>query len=445
MKNWLILTGVLLSLVLVGSTACSQASKVSTAQQVKVERGDLSIKVSGSGTVEVSHEADLTFGTSGRIIKLFVKEGDDVSQGEIIAKLETDSLELALAQAMVTYAQTQLSVNQSALAVTQAQLAVTQAGINVKSAEIALEQTIKTSSVSDIRIAQADLDTAKRNLADSLTILTAYIPGSVGYNEYQKNVVLAQARVKAAQDRLDAMLGGFSNDEVAVKQQQVTAAQQSLAAAQQSLDIAKLSADFTRQSLELAGLSRDYAQKQLEKATLSAPFAGTITSLPADEGDSVLPTTRIAHLVEPGRMELKIQVDEIDIPGVKIGQRAIVKVDALPDTLLAGKVSYITPLPKKEAGVTLFDVKIGLESANNTGLRAGMSASADIVITERNNILLVPDRVVKQNSQGKDILNVVVNGQTEEMVVVTGISDGFQTEIISGIKEGEIVVENRAQ
>ena len=442
MKRWLILAGFLLSLVMLSPTACSQSGKTPAVQQpVKVTSGNLTITVSGSGTVEVSHEIDLTFGIAGTIDKLLVKEGDEVNQGDVIAKLETDSLELALAQAKVAYVQAQLAVKQNDLAVSQAGVAVTQAGINLKSAQIALEQTVKTSSVSDIRIAQADLDVAKNNLSDSLLRLTLYTPGSLGFSEYQKNVVLAQARVQAAQDRLDAMLGGFSTDEVAVKQQQVTVTEQALAAAQQSLELAKLSADLGRQSVELAGQSRDYAQKQLDRATLSAPFAGTITSLPVDEGDTVGAPTIISHLVELGWLELKVQVDEIDIPGVKIGQRAIVKVDALPDTSFAGRVSYITPIPRKESGVTLFDVKIALDSANNTGLRAGMSASADIVITERNKALLVPDRVVKQNSQGKTVVNVVVKGQTEERAVVTGIGDGFQTEIISGLKEGETVAQ----
>ncbi len=438
MNRWLIFTGLILSVVLVGSTACSQAGNTPTTQQpVKVVSGNLTLTVSGSGAIGLSHEIDLTFGTAGEIASLFVKEGNEVKQGDVIAKLETDALELALAQAKVAYVQAQLAVKQYDVAVSQAGVTVAQAGINLKNAQIALEQTIKTSSLSDIRIAQADLDTAKSNLSDSLLRLTLYTPGTPAFSEFQKNVVLAQARVQAAQDRLDAMLGGFSTDEVAVKQQQVVVAEQAQAAAQQSLDLAKLSVDAGRQSVELAAISRDYAQRQLDKATLLSPFAGTITSLPVDEGDTVGAPTVISHLVEPGRLELKVQVDEIDIPAVKIGQKAIVKVDALPGTPFAGKVSYITPIPRKETGVTLFDVKISLNSTNNTGLRAGMSASADIVTTERNGILLVPDRVITLNSQGKTVVKVVVNGLTQEKDVITGISDDFQTEIINGLNEGE--------
>jgi multidrug efflux pump subunit AcrA (membrane-fusion protein) len=74
-----------------------------------------------------------------------------------------------------------------------------------------------------------------------------------------------------------------------------------------------------------------------------------------------------------------------------------------------------------------------------------MSASADIIIATRTNVLLVPDRAIKQDSQGKTIVEVMVNGQAEERVVVAGISDGLQTEIVAGLKEGEVVVERRAK
>ena len=442
MKKWLLLTEALLSIILLGSTACSQPAKQTTSQQVKVARGDLTITVSGSGTIEVSNQMNLAFGTAGRIEKLLVKEGDEVKQGDVIARLETDALQLSLTQAKVSYAQAQVAVSQYDVAVSQATVTVTQAEISLKSAQIALDQTTRTSTLSDLRIAQANVDTAKSNLDDSLMRLSEYIPGSVGYNEYQKNVVLAQARLKAAQDTLDAMLSGFSTNEVAVKKQQVTAAEQSLSTAHQSLDLAKATADLGGQALAAAGQSRDYAQKQLDKAVLSAPFAGVIASLPVDQGDTVLGTTTIAHLIDPGKLELKVQVDEIDIPGVKPGQRAIIKVDALPDMAFAGKVNYVGLIPKKETGVTLFDVKITLDNAAGTGLRSGMSASADIVTAERKNALLVPSRVIRQNAQGKTVVDVSANGQKAERAVVTGISDSFQTEIISGLVEGESVVQN---
>jgi HlyD family secretion protein len=144
-------------------------------------------------------------------------------------------------------------------------------------------------------------------------------------------------------------------------------------------------------------------------------------------------------------MQLKVQVDEIDVIEVKLGQKAVIEVDAQADLKLEGQVSFISFLPTLEGGVVMYDVKIGFPMPENSGLRVGMSASADIIIATRTNVLLVPDRAIKQNSQGKTIIEVMVNGQAEERVVVAGISDGLQTEILDGLKEGEMVVERQAK
>jgi len=135
-----------------------------------------------------------------------------------------------------------------------------------------------------------------------------------------------------------------------------------------------------------------------------------------------------------------VELDEIDVPDVEMGQRAIIEVDALPDLSLEGEVGAICLVPTLEAGVVLYEVEIDFAVPQDSGLMVGMSAEADIVIDERNGILLVPDRVIKQDSQGSSIVYVMVDEQIEERSVVTGISDGFYTEIVSGLEEGEMVL-----
>ena len=470
MKIWPLIAALLLSLVLVGSTACNPfggGEKENAQQLVEVVRGDLSITVSGSGNLEVSTDIKLSSGIGGRVDEIFVEEGDEVSEGEVLARLETDALKLALTQANVAYTQAEIAiteaevavtqaevaVTQAEAAVTQAEVAVTQAEINLKDAEINLEQTIKTSTLSDIRIAQANVITTKRDLKEVLWTLAKYDPGTIGYEEYQKSVNQAEARLNTAEDKLDAMLEGFSTKEIASKEQQVVAAEQSLETARQSLEATRQSLEATRQSLELAEQSpklvrqsldqakqsREHAQKQLDRATITAPFTGKIASVYIDEGDTILTTTQIAHLIAPHRMELKVQMDEIDIPEVKPGQRAIIDVDALPALPLEGKVSFISLLPTVESGVIVYDVTTDFAVPEGAGLRAGMSATADIIINDRSNVLMVPNRAIKEDSEGKPVVKVMVNEQIEERIIVTGISDDFQTEIIDGLEEGEVV------
>ncbi len=191
------------------------------------------------------------------------------------------------------------------------------------------------------------------------------------------------------------------------------------------------------------------AQKQLDEATITAPIDGVVASVNAKERDivpspTVSPKT-IIHIIDPTSMELNAEVDEIDIPGVRPDQRVIIEVDALPALQFDGKVISIDSLSIEEGGVILYKVKIGLNVSEDSDLRVGMSASADIVIDERNNVLLVPDRAIKQDSEGNPIVEVMVNEQIEERTVVTGISDGFDTEIVEGLNEGEVVVERRTK
>ncbi|MDI6814600.1 MAG: efflux RND transporter periplasmic adaptor subunit [Dehalococcoidales bacterium] len=335
MKSWQIIAVLLLCLVLAGATACNpfadKEPEVSR-QLFKVVRGDLTVSVSGSGNIVVSNEVRLTFGVSGRIDKIYVEEGDNVTKGDVLAKLDTSALELALTQA-----------------------------------QVAEEQ------------AKADWEEAKYNL-----------------------------------HRLKVLY-------------------QPLKVAELRLEVAKSKYEAAKQAVALA-------QKQLDEATITAPFDGVVASVGADEGDTVSTTTTIIHLIDLTTMELKVDVDELDIPRVKPGQRAIIEVDALPALPLEGEVIFVSPLAKEEAGLVLYVVKIGFDVPQGSGLRVGMSATADIVIDERSNVLLVPNRVIKQDSQGNPIVEVMVNEQIQERPVVIGISDGYQTEIVDGLKEGEVVV-----
>ncbi|MBA7520361.1 Macrolide export protein MacA [subsurface metagenome] len=248
-----------------------------------------------------------------------------------------------------------------------------------------------------------------------------------------ETVAYAQARLDAAEAKLDAMIRSYDTEEVAIKKMEVELAEQSLELAQQSVEQA-------RQSVE-------QAQKNLNEATLTAPFDGVVASVYADEGD-VIPSptmapTAIIHLIDLTTMELNIEVDEIDIPGVEVGQRVIIEVDALPALPLEGEVTYISSLAKEEAGVVLYEATIGFDVPEGSGLKAGMSAEADIVIDEQSDVLLVPNRAIKQDSQGNPVVEVMVGKEVQEKPVVIGISDGFDTEIVSGLSEGEVVVVER--
>ena len=412
MRRGKIIGVLLLCLALAGSTACNPfggEEEEASRQLVEVVRGDLAISVSGSGNIEVSDEGKLAFGVGGRIDKIYVEESDKVTGGDVLARLDTDDLELALTQARVALA-------------TQ-QVAVTEAQIALDTAEYNLNQALEIYTSPEIIVAQAEVDAAKAflqiaiNAPPSANITLAY----------------AQVRLDAAEAVLDAMIYDYDTEEVAIEKMEAEVAERSLELAQQSLE-------QVQQSLE-------YAQKQLDEATITAPFDGVVAKIYSEEGDVIPPpviaSQVIIYLVDLATIELNVELDEVDTPGVKPGQRAIIDVDALPGVEFEGEVLTISPVAKEGAGVILYEVKIGFNVPEGSELKVGMSAEADIVIAERNDVLLVPSRAITEDSEGNPIVKVVVNEQTEERPVVTGISDGFDTEIVSGLSEGEVVVVER--
>ena len=410
MKRWLKIIGLLLlGLVLLGGTiGCNPfaGDGDEAAQQLaEVERGDVRISVDGSGNIQLANDVELSFGVGGRINKIYVEEGEIVGRGEVLAELETDDLELALTQAEVTLA--------------SQQVAVTQAEVNLKQAEYNLDQAMEVYSWPEIEVADAEVDNAE-----------AFLEYVLDKGLSSTTIFYAQARLAAAQAKLDAMVTQYDTEEVAIYRMNFELAEQSLELAEQGLEHA-------RQSLA-------YAQDQLDEATISAPFAGVIADIYADEGDVVLPPTlttqSIIYLVDLSTMELDLDVDEIDIPGVNVGQKVVITVDALPDVEFEGEVRTISSVAREEAGVVIYEVKIGFDVPEVAGLRVGMSADVDIVMEEASNVLILPERAITEDSEGNPVVMVKVGDQTEERKVVTGLSDGFYTEIVSGLSEGESVV-----
>ena len=393
MKKWQIVFVLLLCLALAGSMACNPfgGDKEEVSQQlVEVERGDLIISVSGSGNIEVSNETKLAFGSGGRVDKILISEGDEVSEGDVLAKLDTDALELALTQSRAAYL--------------QAKAARDQAKVDIDRTKATRDQAEATRDQAETSLEQADYNLELIELWST-----------------QSRIDIAALQVEAAESQL-------------------AAAESQLAAAELQVEMAKLQVGAVESQVESAQQSVEYAQKQLDEATIITPLDGVVASVYVDEGDTVSATTTIIYLIDPTIMELKVDVDEIDIAEVQPGQRAIIEVDALPDLQLESKVISISLLPEVEAGVVLYKVKISFDVPPDSGLKVGMSATADIVIDERSNVLLVPDRAIAKDSQGNPVVNVMVNEQIEERPVVTGISDGFQTEIVDGLDEGELVL-----
>lgn len=463
MKKLGIITAFLILLVLVTVTACNPLGETETEVEkyVEVARGDLLVTVSGSGNIETAQDANLSFGSGGRIARIYVEKGDRVAEGDVLAELDIDSLELAKEQAEYALTQAEVTLTQAELSQKTAEydldnvidqqdtleLALFNAQIDVRSAEHYLDETRDIYTWPDIETAQKDVDNAE-----------AFLQYALDQNLPDATIIYAQARLAAAEAVLDAKRNTYDTEEVAIARMQLEAAERVEAQAQKSLDklnedialkemqveAAKAAVEQARQAEALARRSVDQADKDLNEATITAPFDGIVASVTAEEGDMIPSPTmapkQIMRLIDPTSMELVVEVDEIDIPDMEVGQEVIITLDALPDKEFDGLVATIYPLPLEVGGVVVFNVKIELDVPEDSGIRVGMSAETDIVLASRTDVLLVPDRAISEDSEGNTIVNVVVDDDLEERPVVVGISNGFDTEIVSGLKVGETIL-----
>ena len=155
------------------------------------------------------------------------------------------------------------------------------------------------------------------------------------------------------------------------------------------------------------------AQKQLNDATITSPMAGTAVTVNVKEGD-IIPSPGLSaivpiYLIDPATIQVSAQIDEIDIAGVKLGQKVIISLDSAPGTPYEGKVKSISLAPvanPQNSGVVVYEVKVGFVSPPPPEVKLGMSATVDIITTERQGVLLIPSRAIKEDNQGNSVVDV---------------------------------------
>lgn len=198
-------------------------------------------------------------------------------------------------------------------------------------------------------------------------------------------------------------------------------------------------------NLQLAQKELERAKKELMKTEILAPFDGTVVKVGVKEADQLssfdYSTVTAVHLVDTSTVKLDGMVDEIDIFKVKVGQKAIITIDAMPDKEFSGRVTFISPFGTQLAGVVEFAVTIALDPTD-IELKGGLTATADIIVAERNNVLLIPKDTILETPMGTFVL--VIKDETtkepERRQVELGIRNYQFAEVISGLNEGEKVL-----
>jgi HlyD family secretion protein len=183
------------------------------------------------------------------------------------------------------------------------------------------------------------------------------------------------------------------------------------------------------------------------ESIIKAPIDGYVLSKTVEVGDPVTPLTSyqegtvLMRLANMDRLIFKGTVDEIDVGKLKEGMAADIKVGALPTDKVTGTLRKISLKAEKKENATVFPIEVMIPKGENVTLRAGYSANASVIIQKKDSVLLIPERTVTFRNDSAFVKVALGPGKDEERVIKTGLSDAINIEILSGLKEGEDVIE----
>ena len=382
----LIVTILVLGGLSVLSLSCSpeqDAAPVSENEVAAIQRGDLTIDITAVGNLALSLKENLAFEIPGTVEEVLVEEGETVDEGQVLVKLDTSEWDKQLdaLKNQVTAAERQETAAERSLLTKQRDLI--QAEINLKNTEIALEKTDTTYSLSDFKVAEADVGEAEENLKVTLVKWTKYGEGTPGYAAFQEVVVQAQTRLDTAEAKLETMLSGFDSDSVAIKKLQVEINQGKLEDAKKAIEDAQIAIDDAQEDVK-------NAQQELDEALevspeILSPFSGFITKVNVDGGDEVKKGTVAVELADPAKFEADVLVNEMDIFQVRLSGEAIVQIDAMQGITLPAQVTHISPSATIQSGVVNYKVRVEIQSLApvvREGLGSRPEATPDIVSGE---------------------------------------------------------------
>ncbi len=219
----------------------------------------------------------------------------------------------------------------------------------------------------------------------------------------------------------------------------------------QVFDQARIELAQAKDNLELLQKGRIQGGGAGMESVVRAPAAGTLLERLANPGDPVVPLTTyqagtdLASIAEMKDLIFKGTVDEIDVGKLAVGLPARLRIGALPDATITGKLTRIAPQATEKDNAKLFEVEIELDPGQDIQLRAGYSANADLVIKEKKDILLIPERVIAFEDGGKkafvEIPGATPKSPAKRVEISTGLSDGLNCEVTTGLKKGDLVVQ----
>ena len=486
------ITAVVLLAVIIGATVFATRKDVAEVTVVEVKtRPALKSTVTAPGEIRPVQYINLTSEVQGRIVEIFVKEGDPVTQGQQVVKLDPTQLQssteaqLAAYQAALSDSEaqrSQITAAQNQLSQAQQALNSSQSSVDTALQAVATTRQNVVTAQTDVDSAQVNLNAAQRELKRSAELLENGVISRLEYDQAKDLVETRQAALRNAQARLQSQRLAVNESEARVKEARNRVKEQeiSIRDARRGVQTASLTARASSDRAQQQAASLRAQQDQRDKTLQLAPISGIIAEIPSKVGTFAtanLSSTPLLTIADMSSINVEVKVDETEIDKVEVGQDAVIKVDTFGEKELVGKVSQKTPLAvgksQTSGGLSTNinvqeakEFRVVIELADlpdeiKNGLRPGMSATAVINTKTVNNVVAVPIQAVIEkkpdasptpegetapatasSEKVKSIKGVYVldNNKVKFVEVETGITGESDIQIISGLNEGDQVI-----
>lgn len=416
-------------------------------QTVVAEKGNLVALVGATGTVRARQSAQLTWQVNGTVESVNVKPGDSVSAGDKLASLDMTSVSqnIILAQSDLLSAQRSLEDLQSSnnVARAQAEQAVVSAQKTYDDAKTRYDGiNFQRASDSYIENTKAELDLAQQQLTLAkrfYKLVEKLADGNPQKAQALANLTSAQMRVDQLTAQLNYVTGRPDELEIAKRKAALDVAAAQLEEAKRNLERIKDGPD----PLDVAVLETRItaAQATLKQVYITAPFDGVITASEPLPGDQVSPGKVAFRLDDLAHLLVDVQVSEIDINSVQVGQPVTMSFDAVLGKTYNGVVVEVGKAGTVAQGAVNFDVTVELTDADEL-VRPGMTAAVNILVREVKDVLLVPNRAVRV-IDGQRVVYVLKNGVPEMVKIRLGATSDTVSEVINGdLNVGDLIVLN---
>lgn len=407
-----------------------------------------------TGQIATGEDTQIGATSAGRLISVFVKEGDSVSAGQTIASIEQQDamtrLQQARAQADSARSQLQQAINESKAAPTRtdagiraAEIAVRTAEENLKKLRAGSREAEKKQAQAAVTKAESDMKVAKQNVERQRRLFAEGAIARADLERAENQYEVAIAAYESAVQQLALINDPYRDEDIRIAEQQVASAREQLRIqrANQITDVnftERISA--ARANLRSAEEGVRLAQKALSDTVVRAPFSGRVVGKPLQPGTVVAPGSVIARLVSSAGLYFEADVPEITLPRVQLGSPVSVTIDALGGAVLSGSVAAINPVASEVA--RLYKIRI-VFNENLPALKPGMFGKGELRLGSFENIARVPSDAVARD--GEETWVYVVENSKAKRVKVKVLANTEGSSIVQGLEGGmNMVVKGQA-